>query len=116
MIFNYTNNYQFTTRLILNAETVEVVPEVKLLGTIICNDLTWNKNTASLVRRANARMILLRKLSEFGAPREHLKSIYILYIRSVLEHSAVVWHSSLTQQNIEDIDRVQKKCMQDHFK
>ena len=110
MIFNYTNNYQFTTRLTLNAEIVEVVPEVKLLGTIICNDLTWNKNTASLVRRANARMILLRKLSEFGAPREHLKSIYILYIRSVLEQSAVVWHSSLTQQNIEDLDRVQKSA------
>ena len=39
-----------------------------------------------------------------------MKSIYILYIRSVLEQSAVVWHSSLTQQNIEDLDRVQKSA------
>ena len=89
---------------------MDVVPEVKLLGTIICNDLTWNSNRASLVRRANARMVLLRKLSEFGAPRDHLKTIYILYIRSVLEQSAVVWHSSLTQQNIEDLARVQKSA------
>ena len=110
MIFNYTHKYQFTTRLLLNADIVEVVPEVKLLGTIICTDLTWNSNTASLVKRANARMVLLQKLSEFGAPRDHLKSIYILYIRSVLEQSAVVWHSSLTQQNTEDLERVQKSA------
>ena len=110
MIFNFTNKYKFTTRLNLNAETVEVVPEVKLLGTIICNDLTWNSNTTNLVRRANARMVLLRKLSEFGAPRDHLKTIYILYIRSVLEQSVVFSHSSLTQQNIEDLARVQKSA------
>ena len=86
------------------------MPEVKLLGTIICNDLTWNSNTTNLVRRANARMVLLRKLSEFGAPRDHLKTIYILYIRSVLEQSAVVWHSSLTKQNREGLERVQKSA------
>ena len=63
---------------------------------------------ASLVRRANARTIPLRKLSEFGALREHLKRIYILYIRSVLEQSAVAWHINLTQQDIKDIDKVQK--------
>ena len=28
----------------------------------------------------------------------------------MLEQSAVVWHSSLTQQNIEDLDRVQKSA------
>ena len=95
---------------IFAAYLVEVVPEIKLLGTIICNDLTWDSNTANIVKRAHARMILLRKLSEFGAPREHLKTIYILYIRSVLEQSAVVWHSSLTQQNTEDLNRVQKSA------
>ena len=33
-----------------------------------------------------------------------------MYIRSVLEQSAVVWHSSLTQQNTEDLERVQKSA------
>ena len=53
-------------------------------------------------------MILLRKLSEFGAPREDLKIIYISYIRSILEQSAVVWHTSLTEENKEDLGRVKK--------
>ena len=37
MIFNFTDNYQFTTRLSLNQENIEVVTETKLLGTIIKN-------------------------------------------------------------------------------
>jgi hypothetical protein len=39
MIFNFTDNYKFTTRLQLNDETVEVLDSTRLLGTIITNDL-----------------------------------------------------------------------------
>ena len=37
-----------------------------------------------------------------------MKNIYILFVRSILEQSATVWHSSLTLQNREDLVRVQK--------
>ena len=110
IIFNFTDNYQFTTRLRLNENIIEVVPEVRLLGTIIQNNLKWDSNTANLVKRANSRMVLLRKLSQFGAPREDLKVIYISYIRSVLEQSAVVWHFGLTEENRHDLERVQKSA------
>ena len=103
-----TQNYQFTFRLTLDAENVELFSEAKLLGTIIQSDMKWNSNTSNIVRRANARMILLRKLAEFGATEEDLKIIYISYIRSILEQSAVVWHTSLTESNREDLERVQK--------
>ena len=53
-------------------------------------------------------MRLLHKLSEFKAPREDSKTIFILYIRSILEQSAVVWNAGLTVENVEDIERVQK--------
>ena len=32
-------------------------------------------------------------------------------MRSVLEHSSVVWHSSLTDENSEDLERIQKSAM-----
>ena len=99
-------NYQFTTWLALSGENVKVVSQTKLLGTIIENDLTWNSNTANLVKRASARTILLKKLSEFGAPTSYLRTIYITNIRSILEQSAIVWHSSLKLQNIQHISRV----------
>ena len=108
--------YPPPTRLSVNEENIEIVPQTKLLGTIIQNDLKWDSNTANLVKRANSRMVLLRKLSEFGAPMNDLKTIYISYIRSVLEQNAVVWHFSLTKENSEDLERVQKSACKIIFK
>ena len=85
--------------------------KAKLLGVIITNDLKWDANTESLVKRANCRMELLRKVASFGTSVEEKKNIYILFIRSILEQSSVVWHSSLTKENEEDLERVQKSAL-----
>ena len=53
-------------------------------------------------------MQLLRKVSNFNASKEDLKQIYISFIRSYLEQSCTVWHSGLTVENTNDIERVQK--------
>ena len=55
-------------------------------------------------------MELIRIVAEFGTPIEDMKEIYILFVRSILEQSATLWHSSLTQENIEDLERVQKSA------
>ena len=41
----------------------------------------------------------------------YLKIIYIQYIRSVLEYGANVWHSGFTNQNRNDIERLQKSSL-----
>ena len=50
MIFNFSKNHQFSTRLELDGEILEIVNDTKLLGTTISNDLKWEKNTQSIVR------------------------------------------------------------------
>ena len=77
----------------------------------IIRHITLVSCIANIVRKANGRMALIRKLSEFGTPTEDLKLIYILYIRSILEQSSVVWHTSLSEQNIKDLERVQKSAL-----
>ena len=108
MVFNFTQKYQFSTRLKLNHTNIETVTETKLLGTILTNDLTWERNTEELVKKAYARMEMLRKLSSFGAPHNDMKQVYISFIRSLLEQSCNVWSSSLTVECQKDIERVQK--------
>ena len=103
MVFNFTKNYQFSTRLELEGKILETVSETKLLGTIVTNDLKWGKNTSFIVKKANKRLELLRKISNFGADSDDLKNIYILYIRSLLEQSCIVWHSALTEENASDL-------------
>ena len=56
-------------------------------------------------------MQLLHRASKFTNNINDLKQIYISQIRSKLEQSAVVWHSSLTQRNESDIERVQKAAL-----
>ena len=111
MIFNFTEKYQFSTRLDIDGDIVKEKEKMKLLGTTITNDLKWEENTKDLVKKGNARMCLLRAVSNFDPPLQDLKKIYIQYIRSILEQSCVVWHSSLTQEDTENIERVQKNAL-----
>ena len=73
IIFNFTENFQFTTRLKIKDLPIDVIDSTRLLGTIISNDLKWDLNTANIVKKANARMELLRKVASFGTPTEDLK-------------------------------------------
>ena len=111
MVFNYTRNFQFSSRAQIEDEIIEIITETKLLGVIVTDDLKWDKNTLYLTRRANARMRLLHKLAEFSVPVEELVLIYTLFIRSILEQSCQVWHSSLSRENEQDLERVQKSAL-----
>ena len=51
------------------------------------------------------------KSTGFGAREEDVENAYFLFVRSLLEQSATVWHSSLTEEISEDLERVQKSAV-----
>ena len=53
-------------------------------------------------------MLLIKKIHSFGASKSEMVHLWILYCRSILEQSAVVWSSTLTEQNQIDLERTQK--------
>ena len=61
-----------------------------------------------IIKKAYSRMEILRKLFKFNIPIADLLTIYIIYIRSYLEQSCVVWHASLSDENSNSLERVQK--------
>ena len=65
MIFNYTENFQFSTRMNINGQKIDTIEKTKLLGTIITNNLKWDENTREVIKKANMRMCLLRKVAQF---------------------------------------------------
>ena len=111
MIFNFSRNYQFNTRLYIENTLLEQVTETRLLGVIIKDDLSWHANTENLVKRAYQRMMILKKLYSFNVPTENMVNIYVLYIRSVVEQSSVVWSSLITQGQEYELERVQKVAL-----
>ena len=90
MLINFTKNYQFATRLKLNNSNIEQVREAKVLGTILSDDLLWNKNCANIIKKCHSRMQLLRVVASFGTNKDMMKLIYIQIIRVILEGSCQV--------------------------
>ena len=81
----------------MQQELLKQVSQTRLLGVILRDDLSFKSNTESITKNAYKRMSILHKLGQFNLPVEDLINIYVLYIRSVLEQSAVVWNSSITR-------------------
>ena len=98
------------TRLHLEDNLLGQIREVKLLGVWISENLDWEKIT-DICKRAYARVSLLCKLKYVGMKKKDLLTIFISFIRSLLEYACVVWHSSLTINQTRSIERVQKVCL-----
>ena len=108
MVINFTDNYQFATRVNLNGTLLDTISETKLLGTVFSSDMKWHKNSQLLTQKGYHRMSILRNLFQFDIPKEDLVLIYNMYIRSILEFNSNVWFSSITLEERESIERVQR--------
>ena len=106
MIFNFTRNYQFSTRIKLNDSLLETISETRLLGSVLTSDLKWHANSDQLTKKGYQRMSMLRNLYKFDIPQEDLVQIYTLYIRSILEFNSNVWFSNITVGERENIEHV----------
>ena len=53
-------------------------------------------------------MQLIRQILSLGASRNEMVHFWIVFCRSILEQACVVWHNSMTQENSDDLERLQK--------
>ena len=75
MIINFTEKHQFSTRLKLNSNNIEIVESMKILGTTINKKLEWSQNCSELVKKVNKRMVSLRKILSFEANKGEMVQI-----------------------------------------
>ena len=84
---------------------MENIDQINLLGTEITRNLSWNTNTAKIVKKVFGRLTLLRKLVGFETNDSDLVIIYILFVRFIVQFNCVVWHSSITDEERDDLER-----------
>ena len=106
MVFSRSKT-KFATRLTLNNQTLDRISVTKLLGIWISEDLSWSE----ICQKAYSRLSIITKLKYVGVGFEDLLDIYILFIRSVTEYCAVAFHSSLTGQQSDKLEKIQKTCL-----
>ena len=88
-----------------------MVDEIRLVGLVISDDLTWTKNTDSITKRAYAKLWMLRRLKALDASKRNLLDVYYKHIRSILEFGAPAWDGALTIKDAMRIEKVQRTAL-----
>ncbi len=95
----------------LSGEVLKSVNCLKILGVKITDDLKWDVHITDVIKRASGRLFMLTILRRFGLTLQDLKTIYIGFIRPLVEYAVPVWHPGLTEQQHYALERVQKRAL-----
>ena len=79
------------------------------LGVIVQADLKWDAHVRNMISRANRKLYILKALKRFFLPINDLVSIYLGYIRPLLEYATPVWNFSLTIKQVKALENFQKR-------
>lgn len=85
---------------------MEVVNSTKFLRVHITDNLTWSVNTASLVRRAQQRPYILRRMRRAHLPPPILTTFYRSSIESILTSCISVWGRGCSASDWKNVRRV----------
>jgi hypothetical protein len=95
----------------LNGQPVERVKSYKLLGLHVTDTLQWNEHVSSLCSRATQRLHFLQQLKRAAMSSDDLLYSYQSVVRPVTEYACAVWHTSLTQEQTNLLESIQKRAM-----
>ena len=99
MIVDFRRHPPALSPLTVLSSPVSTVESFRFLGTIIAQDLKWEQNISSILKKAQQRMYFLRLLRRHGLPPELLLQFYTAVIESVLCSSITVWFGAATRQD-----------------
>ena len=107
--FNKSKKWDFPPEVKFTDGThIEYVPDMKLVGVILSEDLSWFKNTQYICDKARQKLWILRRMIKLNLDTNTMFDVYIKEVRSILELAVPVWHSGLTRRQSANIERVQK--------
>ena len=107
MLFNRARKHDFDPELFLTpSNQLEQVDEMKLEGYKLRSDLRTISNTRYIVKRAWARMWVVRRLKALGASEQELLNVLRAQVLSVLHFASPAWSTQITVQENTQIESV----------
>ncbi len=100
MIVDFRRNPPALSPLTIIDSTLAAVKSFKFLGSIISQDLKWDTQIDSIVKKAQQRLYSLCQLRNLNLPQGLVKQFYSAVIESVLCTSITGWFSSAKKSNI----------------
>ncbi|XP_061643752.1 uncharacterized protein LOC133484744 [Phyllopteryx taeniolatus] len=99
MILDFRKQFSPQLPLTLSNSHVSTVETFKFLGITVSQDLKWETDINSILKKAQQRMYFLRLLMKHGLPRELLRQFSTAVIESVLCSSITVWFGAATKKD-----------------
>ena len=84
---------------------IEEVECHKHLGVCLSRDCSWHQHISYLKEKTWCRISVMRKL-KYKLDRKSLETIYIAFIRPLLEYADVIW-DNCTQYEKDDLEKIQ---------
>ena len=108
VIFSRKRNKPEHPNIFMDRQPIQEVNSHKHLGIFFSSDCTWHEHLEYIKCKAWARLNVMRKL-KFKLDRKSLQTIYLTFIRPILEYADVVW-SNCTQYEINELDKIQNEA------
>ena len=84
---------------------------IKILGFTFSTRPTVNAHIEETIKKCRRRYWILRHLKNYGFDESELVMVYKSQVRSVLEYCSVVYHSMLTADQAEALERCQTQAL-----
>ena len=112
MKFNFRKSLDFPPIFnIGDGSMLNIVNETKILGIILSDNLKFNSHVEYMLSRANKKVWTLRRMKILNLDTTILTDYYCKEIRSILEYGVAIWHSGITTIMTDQIERIQKICI-----
>ena len=108
MILSRKHNKPFHPPLSMNQNLINNVNSHKHLGLTFSQDCSWHDHLELVKTKAWLRINIMRRL-KFQLDRKSLQTIYISFIRPLLEYADVVW-DNCTQQEANELEKNQNEA------
>ena len=100
-------NIPVHSSVIMNNQVITEVESHKHLGVTFESSGTWHKHIQLITTKEMQRIHIMRKL-KFRLDRKALETIYLAFIRPILEYADVVW-CNITKYEEENLRRYSLK-------
>lgn len=91
--------------------TIDRVTSFKLLGVVVTDTLSWEDHVTMICAKANKRLYSLKLLKRSGVTTTDLAQYYMSVIRPVLEYACPIWQSSLTAEQRDSLENIQRRAL-----
>ncbi|MCG8046489.1 MAG: reverse transcriptase domain-containing protein [Candidatus Thiodiazotropha endolucinida] len=94
--------------IIMQNQAITEVEHHKHLGVYFSRDGTWHQHINYITEKAWTRINVMRKL-KFKLDRKSLETIYLVFIRPLLEYGDIIW-SNCTQYEKDELEKIQTEA------